>query len=108
MPVIDKSRIGRSEIDLVTLLFVRYLVALRLEEELDVVCIGGDLSREIAEVNDAVRQSELDRIVFKINALTALVFDQSQIRKVRASVFVEPYPDLRSADVGRVDFEIAA
>ena len=59
-------------------------------------------------MNDAVLESELDRIVFKVYALPTFLFDELKIRKIRAAVLIEPDPDFSSVDVGGVDLDVAA
>jgi hypothetical protein len=50
-------------------------------------------------MNDAVLKGKLDRVVFEIDALTGLIFDELQVRKVRAAVLVELYPNFRAVDL---------
>src|SRR4051794_31329732 len=66
------------------------------------------MTREISEMNNAVLQRKIDRVVFKIYGRALLVLDQVHIPKIRFAVLVEVDPNFRTVDVGRVDANIAA
>src|SRR5258706_13144345 len=59
-------------------------------------------------MHHTVLQLKINRLIFEVYASAGLIFYELQIRKIRPSIRVKPYPGLGAAYLGLVDAYVTA